>query len=62
MICNNCGVENDNDAVYCENCGKVMTSTDSKSILILIITIAILSIKIVLPNLLNVCILANRFF
>lgn len=45
MICKNCETKNDNDALYCENCGKTMTSfTSSKSVLILITTIAILAI------------------
>jgi len=45
MICKNCGAKNDNNALYCEKCGKLMNPViNSKLTLIIIITIVILAI------------------
>ncbi len=43
--CPNCGVRNDNNATYCENCGSAIKSTSSSNnFLIIIIVIAIIII------------------
>ena len=31
MFCKNCGYENDDDALYCENCGANLSSINSPS-------------------------------
>lgn len=52
MICKNCGAKNDNDALYCKKCGKVIKSLrDSKfTLMILLITtifiILVLSVSV----------------
>lgn len=46
MICKNCRAENDNDALYCEKCGKVMKSVSNSKSTLIIVTIATIFIII----------------
>ena len=54
MFCKNCGYENDDDALYCENCGANLSSINSpsssglgKTNKILIVVVLILGISVI---------------